>query len=408
MAPGRSRRRATGGGDAPCVGLILSGGGARAAYQVGVLKGIGEMLPRGAPSPFPVICGTSAGAINAAAVATHAARFRQGVRGLEAVWRDFRARQVYRTDAWGVSTRAMKWLGALFLGGVGAYKPVSLLDNRPLQELLAQVIRFERIDRAVAAGNLRGLSITASRYTGGESVSFFQGVDSIQEWGRARRLGVRSRLGLEHLLASSAIPAVFPAVRIGDHFYGDGSVRQLAPISPALHMGANRVLVIGVSGRTGIKPAERTPERYPSVAEILGHVLDSAFIDMLEGDLERLERINRTLEHLPDDPKREQGPGLRRVDALQIAPSRELDEIAAACAHELPRTLRFFLRGSGATSGAGSTVASYLLFERGFTRALIDLGYRDALTREPEILRFLGYESTARYRRADAVPADLW
>lgn len=396
------------GGGAPCAGLILSGGGARAAYQVGVLKAIRRLLPRGAPNPFPVICGTSAGAINATAIATHANHFGQGVRGLEQVWGNFSADQVYRTDAWGVSRRALKWLSALFLGGVGAHNPISLLDNRPLRELLGRVVRFQRLEQVIASGDLRGLSITASRYTGGESVSFFQGHQGIPEWGRARRLGVRTQLGLQHLLASSAIPVVFPAVRIGENFYGDGSVRQLAPISPALHMGADRVLVIGVSGRVGVAGDEQVPHRYPSVAEILGHVLDSAFIDMLEGDLERLERVNRTLEYIPEKARRREGPDLRHIQALHISPSEELDDIAAAHAHELPRSLRFFLRGSGATTGAGSTVASYLLFERGFTRALIDLGYRDALQRETEILRFLGYDPERLYGRSAKVPTDLW
>ena len=239
-------------------------------------------------------------------------------------------------------------------------------------------------------------------------MSFFQGHESIPEWGRARRVGVRTQIGLQHLLASSAIPVVFPAVRIGENFYGDGSVRQLAPISPALHMGADRVLVIGVSGRAGVAPQERVPHRYPSVAEILGHMLDSAFIDMLEGDLERLERINRTLEYIPAKVRASQSPGLRNVEALHISPSEELDDIAAAHAHELPRSLRFFLKGSGATTGAGSTVASYLLFESGFTKALIDLGYRDAMQRETEILRFLGYDPARLYGRSGTVPTDLW
>lgn len=405
----RAREASAPGPDAgPCVGLILSGGGARAAYQVGVLRAIARILPRHAGNPFPVICGTSAGALNATALATHATRFRQGVRGLEEVWSGFSAEQVYRTDALGISARGMKWLSALFLGGVGAHRPVSLLDNSPLRELLGNLLRFERIEEAIASGDLRALSITASRYTGGESVSFFQGARSINEWGRARRVGVRTQLGLQHLLASSAIPVVFPAVRIGDNFYGDGSVRQLAPISPALHMGADRVLVIGVSGRVGALPPDRVPERYPSVAEILGHMLDSAFIDMLEGDLERLERINRTVDLIPEKARTTDDFNLRRVESLKISPSEELDEIAAEHAHELPRSLRFFLKGSGATSGGGSTVASYLLFEQGFCQALIDLGYKDALKREDEILRFLGHDPAVVYGRSGAVPADLW
>ncbi|MCC5857785.1 MAG: patatin-like phospholipase family protein [Ectothiorhodospiraceae bacterium] len=393
----------------PCAGLILSGGGARAAYQVGVLKAVAEILPPDVRNPFPIICGTSAGAINATVVATHAARFREGVQAMEAVWSGFSADQVYRTEPRRVVGRLARWLSALFFGGVGAHRPVSLLDNSPLAELLTRLLRFQQIEEAIQDGDLRALSITCSGYTSGQSVSFYQGVAGIQDWGRARRKGRRTRLGLQHLLASSAIPVVFPAVRIGDAYYGDGSVRQLAPISPALHMGADRVMVIGVSGNlSGASPAEPS-KRYPTVAEILGHMLDSAFIDMLEGDLERLERINQTLSAIPEKVRRKTGIPLRPVQSLLISPSEDLDTIAARHAHELPRVIRFFLRGSGATQeGAGATVMSYLLFQAGFCQELIRLGYRDAWRRESEILRFLGLDPTRLHGPSGRVPVDVW
>jgi len=387
--------------------LILSGGGARAAYQVGVLKAIAELLPRQVHNPFPIICGTSAGAINATALASNAARFRQGVRGLEQVWQDFHADQIYRTEALQLGGRAMRWLSALMLSGVGRQRPVSLLNNQPLAALLSRILRFQRIQQAVDSGDLRGLSITASAYTTGESVSFFQGSSDIADWGRSRRIGRRSTLGLQHLMATSAIPVIFPAVRIGDTYFGDGSVRQLAPISPALHMGADRVLVVGVSG--GLSGArEPGPRNYPSVAEIAGHMLDSAFIDTLEVDLERLRRINRTLQLIPEKVRREDKTSLREVQALVISPSQPLEAIAARHVHELPRSLRFFLRGSGATRGAGSTIASYLLFEQGFCRELIRLGYTDAMNREREILLFLGFNAVALHGLAGKVPSDIW
>ncbi len=395
--------------ESPCAGLILSGGGARAAYQVGVLKAVAEILPPDIRNPFPIICGTSAGAINATVVATHAARFREGVRAMEAVWSNFSADQVYRTEGRRVIGRLGRWLSALFLGGVGAHRPVSLLDNSPLAELLTGLLRFPQIEEAIQTGDLRALSITCSGYTSGESVSFFQGAEGIRDWGRARRKGRRTRLGLQHLLASSAIPVVFPAVRIGDAFYGDGSVRQLAPISPALHMGADRVMVIGVSGNLSGASRGKPPKRYPSVAEILGHMLDSAFIDMLEGDLERLERINQTLRTIPDKIRKKSGIRLRPIQTLLISPSQDLDTIAARHASELPRIIRFFLRGSGATEeGAGATVMSYLLFQAGFCQELIQLGYRDAWRRETEILRFLGVDPARLHGPSGVVPVDVW
>jgi len=285
---------------------------------------------------------------------------------------------------------------------------VSLLDNQPLAALLGRVIRFQRIQQAIDDGYLHALSITASAYTTGESVSFFQGSPGIPDWGRARRIGRRSTLGLQHVMASAAIPVIFPAVRIGDAYYGDGSVRQLAPISPALHLGADRVLVIGVSGRLGGDAPDKAPQRYPSVAEIVGHVLDSAFIDTMEGDIERLERINRTIRHIPERTRQREGIQLRPVDTLVISPSRSLEDIAARHVGELPRNLRFFLRGSGATVGAGSTIASYLLFEPGFCRELMQLGYHDAMQRDTEILRFLGHDPVTVLGAPGRVPVDTW
>lgn len=369
-------------------GLILSGGGARAAYQVGVLMGIAEMVPRGTRNPFPIICGTSAGAINAAALSANAHNYRVAVKGLERVWSNITADQVYRTELYAFFLSLLRWA---ISGVVSGNTPVNsaLLDSTPLSKLINLVINFDRIEKSLQQGDLQALSISATSYGSGESIAFFQGQENIEGWQRARRIGRATRINAQHLLASSAIPILFPAIKVDGHYYGDGAVRQLAPVSPALHLGAERVLVIGVSGNTSAAH-QRELSGYPSFAQVLGHILNSVFVDTLEGDVERLERINSTLSAIPPKERVKQGVNLREVDVLKIYPSQPIDEIAASHIHELPRALRLFLRGSGATRSPGAAAVSYLLFEPGFTRSLISLGFRDAKEREEEIRSFLG------------------
>lgn len=381
--------------------LVLSGGGARAAYQVGVLKAVSEILPRQAGNPFPIVCGTSAGALNAVAIATFASRFRLGVHGLETVWRNFRSKQVYRTEFLGLVGRGSRWLSALFLSGLGAKRPVSLLDNAPLAQLLERMLRFDRIQQAIERGDLHAVSVTCSGYSSGESVSFFEAAREVGGWRRNRRLGVRSRIGLRHLLASSAIPALFPAVQLNREYFGDGSVRQLAPLSPALHLGADRILVVGVSGSEEMLARGRVRGAYPSVAQVAGHLLNAAFLDGLEVDLERLERNNRIAAMLAPEQRAQAEAAPRHIEVLKILPSEPLDQIAARYAYELPASMRFFLRGTGADGSAGATVLSYLLFERGYCRALIDLGYRDAMRLRSELSQFLSQAEPAAAKLAD-------
>ncbi|MGH8716297.1 MAG: patatin-like phospholipase family protein [Burkholderiales bacterium] len=373
----------------PKVGVILTGGGARAAYQVGVLWAISRLLPRNAPNPFPIICGTSAGAINAAALAINATGFRAGVGRLMAVWRNFHVDQVYRSDPAGVFVSGARWIAALLVGGLGKHNPVSLLDNSPIKELLRYKLEFKGIQESIDRGALSALSITASGYTSGQSVTFYQGVPTLSPWKRARRVGIPTQIGLDHLLASSAIPFVFPAVKINREYFGDGSMRQFAPISPALHLGAERVLVVGVALA---EETERVKsEGSPSLAEIAGHALNSIFLDSMEVDLERLQRINKTINMVPPKVLEKSELSLHHVDVLVISPSETIESIAAKHVHSLPRTIRFLLRGVGATRRSGSNFASYLLFEKPFCRELMDLGYHDAMSQKQEILKFLGY-----------------
>jgi NTE family protein len=377
-------------GKRPLVGLVLAGGGARAAYQVGVLKAIAEMLPEGTPNPFPIICGTSAGAINATALAIYARRFHTGVRRLNYVWRNFQVDRVFRSDAFGVLKTGLHWLATLLLGGLGKHNPQALLDRTPLRALLEQTLAFDEIQGSIDAGALRALSVTCSGYGSGQSVTFFQGVDSLPSWKRARRAGAAARITMEHLLASSAIPFMFAAVRINREYFGDGSMRQEAPISPALHLGAERVLVIGVRNDTAA--TARPPAEYPTLAQIAGHVLNSIFFDALEADVERLQRINKTISLIPEAHLQEGAVMLRPVDVLVISPSEDLEQIASKHARFLPRPVRFLFRGLGAMKRGGSNLVSYLLFEKPYTRALIGLGYADAMVRRKEILEFLGLE----------------
>ena len=378
----------------PHIGLVLSGGGARAAYQVGVLRAISDLLPPGTPTPFNVICGTSAGGLNAAGLATHAGSLRDGVGLLESVWGEFRTEQVYRTDWPGVIARGWRFMMTLAFGRLRRDLPISLLDNSPLRQLLSERLPMARIQDGIDRGHLRALCITASGYSSGESVSFFQGVPSLENWRRARRLGVRSDIGIDHLLASAAIPMFFPAVRVNREFFGDGALRQLSPISPALHLGADKVMVIGVGGQSRRQIREKTVA-YPSIAQVVSHIMNSSFVDSLEADVERLTRINRTLSLIPDEV-RERESTLRPVDVFVMTPPAEvLDAIAMRHARLLPKSIRLFVRGSGATHRSGSGVLSYLLFEAPYCHDLMELGYHDGHARRDELRRFLGLDEPA-------------
>ena len=370
--------------------LVLSGGGARAAYQVGVLKAIADIMPEETKQPFGIICGTSAGAINATALACYADNYRNAVYEVEHVWKTFTPDKVYRTDPIGVTVNAARWIAGLLIAMPN--RAISLLDNSPLRALLERSMAFQNIQENIDAGHLRALSVTASGYNSGHSVAFFQGSPDISSWKRFQRVGLRTQLSVSHLLASSAIPAIFPATRINREYYGDGAMRQLAPLSPALHLGADKIFVVGVSGNRSAPQVRRPTDGYPSLAQISGHLLNSVFLDSLEYDVERLERINDSLTMIPGHVLNKHGVTLRPVDCLVISPSQCLDQIASRYLKTLPATIRFFLHGIGATRSSGSSILSYLLFERLFCHDLIELGYHDAMEVRVEIESFFGID----------------
>ncbi len=402
---------------APVIGLILTGGGARAAYQVGVLQALAQIRrdaqgsqpgPLGhagdRTNPFDVIAGTSAGAINAAALACRADDFDGAVATLVDTWSHFRARQVYRTDTFGMARTGARWLTMLSIGWVLAHwqqaQPRSLLDNSPLRELLTDLVPVHRLREMMQAGHLKALAVTASGYSSGLHVTFYDTLSNGMSWNRSQRVAVHQPITIDHLLASSAIPFVFPAVPLGigdqREYFGDGSMRQSAPISPAIHLGAERVFIVG-AGRMHEPPpppgGRPGSGEYPNLAQIAGHALSNIFLDALAVDIERLHRINKTLSLL--EPEARARSELRSIGVLVVAPSQRLDDIAARHLASLPKAVRTLLHGVGVSGyGAqarGAALASYLLFESAYTQELMALGVADTLVRREEITYFFGW-----------------
>jgi len=307
--------------------------------------------------------------------------------------------QVYRTDSFGVIRTGAKWLTMMSMGWAIArmrrLRPRSMLDNAPLHRLLGEMIDLDRIDRLIADGHLKALAVSTSSYTSGSHVTFYQSDVVHQPWVRSNRIAVQAPLTLAHLLASAAIPFMFPAVPLflqGTHeWFGDGSMRQTAPISPAIHLGADRILVIGAGRmREPTGPRTMAPTAYPSIAQIGGHAMSSIFLDALAVDAERLERINATLSLIPEELRTQ--ATLKPVRLLLISPSERLDDIAGRHLDALPHSIRVLLGGIGVSKGApgsnGAALASYLLFEADYTRELMALGEKDTEARRAEVLQF--------------------
>ena len=377
------------------VGLVLTGGGARAAYQVGVLHQLSKWFAkekrRELDFPFKILCGTSAGAINAAALACSGRNFFQSTERIMRVWENFSSDQVFYSDSLGIIRTGARWLSALSIGWMLRKRPKSLLDNTPLAHLLHQTLHFRRMDEAMELGRLKALAVSVSSYTSGRSVTFFQSHDDIEPWVRSQRVAVKDRISVEHLMASSAIPFVFPSTKLeidGElEWFGDGSMRQLAPISPAIHLGADKILVIGSSQTEETHTELSAMEKgYPSLAQIAGHAMASIFLDSVSTDIERLSRVNNTLSILP--PEVADRTPLKPIDLLVINPSKRIDEVAAQHTRDMPRPVRTLLSALGATEAGGASLSSYLLFEANYTRELIRMGIADTLAMKDEVYNF--------------------
>ena len=377
-------------------GLVLTGGGARAAYQVGVLYQIAKWLwDEGAThflQPFSILSGTSAGAINAAGLACAGSNFFESVEAMVDTWENFTASQVYDVKSMGGVKGNARWMTALSLGLMLRKKPKSLLDNSPLADLLNNFLHLRRLDEALESGALRALAVSASSYSSGHHVTFFQSHEHIEPWVRTQRVAKQDRITVSHLLASAAIPFIFPSIPLQYddkiEFFGDGSMRQLAPISPAIHLGATRVLIVGAAQleRSTMFGGQLPSNTYPTMAQIAGHAMASIFLDSLAVDIERLMRVNKTLALLPPDIA-EKTP-LKPVRLLVIAPSQRIDEIAAKHVRILPKAVQHMLISNGNSEARSAALASYLLFEAPYTRELIRLGIADTIAQKREVFEF--------------------
>lgn len=365
--------------------LVLAGGGARAAYEVGVLTAIAERAPA---LDFPIVTGVSAGAINAVYLAAHPETLSGAVAALRDHWSHLSVDRVYRLEPWRLGRAFLRGVAGTLLGTRGEAAVVrGVLDMSPLRDALAARLDFSRIDAKIAAGRLHAVALSATSYASGETVTFVHGSPDAPTWRRALRSAVRARLTLDHVMASAALPILFPAVRLGDAFYGDGSVRQTAPLAPAIHLGARAILAVTQRSEPerGAGPAA-LPRDYPTLAEVIGLLLHAIFLDALEADAERIERINQTLARVPAGAAPE---GLRPVSLLMLRPSRNLGTLAASSGARLPAAVRWAVRGMGGQRATAVDFLSYLLFDPAYTTALIELGYADGRAQWPRIEQFL-------------------
>lgn len=374
-------------------GLILSGGGARAAYQIGVLRAVAEIVDDPKRNPFEVISGTSAGGINAASLACRSDDFETAVERLWMLWEHLTSGDVHRTGYRELIKATLNLLFSFFSRGAPPSGRVFLLNNSPLRSLLQRTIDLRRLDERIEAGDIWALGISALEYFSGNTIHFFQGHPDVEEWERQRRVGLRTTITHDHLMASAAIPGIYSSVRIGRSYYGDGALRDTAPMSAALHLGADKLFVIGSSHNpreNGAAPPA-FPEHSPSVAQIVSHLFNRSFLDTLEEDVERLERLNEVVDRLSESDREELG--IKPVEVMCVIPGMRVDELAARHLSAMPASLRTFFRTLGANdqSGGGS-VASYLLFETPFLKELMECGYRDGLDQRDEIARFLNQD----------------
>lgn len=372
--------------------LVVTGGGARAAYEVGVLKALRELMPRYGHSPFSIYCGISGGSINAATLACN--DFGEGVDKLIDFWSALHAGDVYRADPLGVAISGGRWLAALTTSWLFRSDPRALLDNSPLRKLLTRHLNLSEIEGAVATKSLRALCVTCSGFASGQCVSFFQGRADLEPWHRPQRAGAHVALEVNHIMASMAVPFLFPPEKLHREYFGDGAMRELAPLAPAIRLGADRILVIG-TGRMADVDSERWRNRSrPTLAETAGHVLSGIYVDRVTADIERMSQVNRLTARIPAEVRQREGLPWRPIDLMLIQPTERLDTLAATLLHELPWAMRILLRGIGVRDDAGGALVSYLMFEAAYTRKLMDLGYRDAMARRGELSVFLDLDRT--------------
>ena len=368
------------------IGLVLPGGGARAAYQVGVLKAISELIPDS--NPFSIISGTSAGAINASLLASRSQSLKEAVEVLSGVWCNFKTNKVYRTETTVMLKSIFQWLLTISSGGVLAKNPKSLLDNSPLRQLLEDTINLEGIKNNIDKGNLDAFAITAASYSSKKSVTFFQSEEDDIDWERFLRVGVKTDILIDHLMASIALPLIFPAVKINNEYFGDGAMRQATPLSPAIRLGAEKLLIINTDSKS---PNNQLTDNqiYPSIGEVGGYMLDALFTGGLLSDLERFDRINQIIENLGNNSVQTSNKKMKHLDYCVISPSKDIKKIAKEHYKDVPYSVKLLMKGLGLKNREESELLSFLLFESSFTSSLIQLGFEDGMTNQSEIKAIL-------------------
>ncbi len=378
----------------PQVALVLSGGGARAAYQVGLLRYLKRAFPE---FRFQVITGTSAGAINAAYLASHPGTMADGAEGLAALWETLTFDLIFRVDARALAKSVARWGTRLLSGGAHiAPRAKALLDTSPLRQLLSTVMatvsgELVGIGENVENGKLSALALTTLNWATGQTVTWLQGRD-ISTWERPQRRSAKARIGIDHVMASAALPLLFPAVRIGSAWYGDGGVRLLSPLAPAIHLGADHILAVSTRYRRSMSEAdEPVVHGYPPPAQVIGAVLNAVFLDLIEQDAQTLARINRLLAKLPPAER----SGMRPIELLVLHPSEDLGKVAAQYQDALPRGLAFLTRGLGSHESRSADLLSLLLFHPDYLRRLMDIGERDAEKKHDSLAKLLGIPPAA-------------
>lgn len=369
------------------MGLVLSGGGARGAYQVGVLAAMQEISESsGVPMKFDYLSGVSAGAINASSLASNADNLKFAISDLSRLWSEIAFEKVFSTNSLTMSKIGFQWFSDLSIGGFTGTTPgKALMDTTPLRSLIHDNMNYEKVEQNIRDGHLKALAITAIDYAKSATTTFVQSHEEIASWDKGRKLSRRAKIATEHIMASSAIPLLFPPVKVVDRFFGDGAVRNHAPCSPVIYLGAEKLLVIGVRMQAATAYEERAHKnmRAPSVARVINTIMNGALLDAVEQDIDRLRRLNEYALAIPQEQHKK--VALRPLDYLFISPSVDIGEMAVEKAHKLPRMVRFLLKGLGSMHDA-SELISYLLFESSFCADLIEIGRKDGLAQKEKLI----------------------
>jgi NTE family protein len=368
--------------------LVLSGGGAHAAYQVGFLRCLAGQFPR---LRIPILTGVSAGAINATFIANHQGTFAEAIDALSEFWRHLSINQVYNVDTWSLSKKVLRWGMSLVSGGISKLpSPKGLVDTAPLRKLLEHGFTSSDggmigIRENIRQQKLKALAITATNYTSGQTVTWVQG-KNIEMWERPDRHSFMTEVTVDQIMASTALPMFFPAIEIKDSWYGDGGIRQYAPLSPSLHLGARRILAVSTRYKPSMQEAGSTVNRgYPSIAHIMGILMSAIFVDLLDQDVLGLERVNRLLE----SKSLQKDSYLRLVRAFTLRPSLHLGKIAGKFEPNLPRPVRFLTRGLGTHETDSFDWLSMVMFDPSYIQNLMEIGEADANARKEEIAALL-------------------